>query len=65
MPKATAAQLAFVVGGEVYDSGGGEWLVMIYRPDGRLVVYSAAGVALYHGFAAFENGEPEATVDRW
>ena len=49
--------MADALGGEVWQSGGGIWLVIFRHPDGRMVVLSDDSVCEYESEAAFEVSE--------
>ena len=54
MDEHTAEQLATIVGGEAWQSGGGVYLVTVNRDDGALVVISGDAVCEYESDAEFE-----------
>ena len=56
--EATAAAL----GGETWHSGGGIWLVLIRRKDGKLVVVSDEAVCEYESQEQFDEGEATNTI---
>ena len=58
----TAMQVAKALGGEAWQSGGGIWLVLIRRLDGRLVVISDDVVGEYGSETDFDAGRAEKTV---
>ena len=58
----TAAQVAAILGGDAWQSGGGIWLVMIHRPDGVVVAVSDELVAEYAGDEAFERNQPTTVI---
>ncbi len=57
MDQQQANQLANVVGGAAWHSGGGIWLVMAHTADGGVVVYSDELIARYENDEAFGNGD--------
>lgn len=63
MDAEKAKQLAVLLGGEAWQSGGGMWLVLLKREDGKLVVVSDDAVAEYEDYEAFENGIADAEID--
>ena len=60
--ETTAPQVAQALGGEAWQSGGGIWLVLVRRKDGRLVVISDDVVGEYASEADFEAGKADKTV---
>jgi hypothetical protein len=56
MNENQAEALASIVGGEAWQSGGGIWLVTLYREDGKLVVFSGDAVCEYESEEAFDEG---------
>lgn len=62
MDSKTAEQLAAIVGGEPWQSGGGIWLVTVNRDDGKLVVFSGDAVCEYESDEAFDAGRPSKTI---
>lgn len=54
MDERTAEQLAVIVGGEAWQSGGGIWLVTLNRDDGSLVVFSGDAICEYESDGAFD-----------
>lgn len=56
MDARTAEQLATIVGGESWQSGGGIHLVTVNRDDGSLVVFSGDAIAEYENDEAFDAG---------
>lgn len=63
MDAEKAKQLAVLLGGEAWQSGGGLWLVLLKREDGKLVVISGDTVAEYEDYEAFENGIVDTEID--
>lgn len=57
MNEQQANALAAALGGYAWNSGGGIWLVLKERADGRLVVFSDEMVCEYAGAEAFHDGE--------
>jgi len=62
MDERTAEQLAAIVGGEAWQSGGGIWLVTVTRDDGSLVVFSGDAVCEYENDEAFDAGQAAKTI---
>jgi len=62
MDKRTAEQLAVLVGGEAWQSGGGIYLVTVNREDGSLVVFSGDAICEYENDEAFDAGRASATI---
>lgn len=58
----TAEQIAEAFGGETWQSGGGIWLVLIHRKDGRFVVISDDAVCEYASEKHFESGKADKSV---
>lgn len=62
MDERTAEQLAAIVGGEAWQSGGGIWLVTVNREDGTLVVFSGDAICEYESDEAFDAGRAAKTI---
>lgn len=62
MDERTAEQLAVIVGGEAWQSGGGIWLVTVNREDGSLVVFSGDAICEYDSDEAFDAGRASKTI---
>lgn len=62
MDERTAAQLASIVGGEAWQSGGGIWLVTVNRDDGTLVVFSGDAICEYESDEAFDAARASKTI---
>lgn len=62
MDEKTAEQLAAIVGGEAWNSGGGIWLVTVNRDDGSLVVFSGDAIAEYENEDAFDATQARKTI---
>lgn len=58
----TAEQVAKTLGGEAWQSGGGIWLVLIHRKDGKCVVISDDVVCEYATEADFDSGKADNRV---
>lgn len=57
MKEEQAAAVAEILGGEAWQSGGGIWLVLKRRSDGRLVLVSDESVCEYEDEQSFERNE--------
>lgn len=55
MDQQRADQLSKILGGDVWQSGGGIFLIIIKRQDGKLVVFSDEMVCEYENEAAFDD----------
>lgn len=62
MDEKTAEQLATIVGGEAWNSGGGIWLVTVNRDDGSLVVFSGDAIVEYENEDAFDAARASKTI---
>ncbi|MCK6484534.1 MAG: hypothetical protein L6R00_10425 [Phycisphaerae bacterium] len=62
MDERTAEQLAVIVGGEAWQSGGGIWLVTVNRDDSSLVVFSGDAICEYESDEAFDVGRASNTI---
>lgn len=62
MNEKQATIMAECCGGEPWQSGGGIWLVMIHRHDGRLVVISGDAICEYQDEDAFDRGDARTTI---
>jgi hypothetical protein len=62
MTEIQATSVAGAFGGNVYQSGGGIWLVLLQRADGELVVISDEAICLYDDEEAFERGDAKTTI---
>lgn len=62
MDERTAEQLAVIVGGEAWQSGGGIWLVTVNRDDGSLVVFSGDAICEYESDEAFDAGRASKSI---
>ena len=54
MDEQQATAVADALGGSAWNSGGGIWLVLLHRSDGKLVVISDEVVCEYENEQAFE-----------
>lgn len=57
LTESEVQRLAAVLGGEVWDSGGGVELIVIERPDGRVVAVSDEAVGEYADLDALTGGQ--------
>ena len=55
MTEEQANMVASVLGGDVWQSGGGIWLVVIHRSDGVIVTISDEVICEFPDEAAFEG----------
>ena len=62
MDEERAKLLADVLGGDVWDSGGGISLVLKRRADGKVVAISDEVVCVYENDEAMQDGKPLETV---
>lgn len=62
MDERTAEQLAAIVGGESWQSGGGIYLVTVNRDDESLVVFSGDSICEYENNEAFDAGRAIRTI---
>lgn len=62
MNEQEAKVIAEALGGEAWQSGGGIWLVIVRKPNGRLVVVSADAVCEYPHEIDFESGRAAVTI---
>ena len=62
MDQKTADQLAAIVGGESWQSGGGVHLVTVNRDDGSLVVFSGDAICEYENDDAFDKAKASKTI---
>ena len=58
----TAEQVAKTFGGEAWQSGGGIWLVMLTRNDGKVVAISEDCICQYASEQAFQNSLAESCI---
>jgi len=63
MDETKAKQLAELLGGEPWQSGGDIWLVVIRRADGKVVAISDEVVCEYADETALEGGEPDNSIN--
>jgi hypothetical protein len=62
MNESQAEQVAEALSGEVWQSGGDIWLVLLRKTDGKLVVISDEAVCEYDNEELFEKAKPAKTV---
>lgn len=62
MDERTAEQLAALVGGEAWQSGGGIYVVTVNRDNGSLVVFSGDAVCEYENDEAFDEVRATKTI---
>nr|WP_281722563.1 hypothetical protein [Nitrosomonas nitrosa] len=62
MDERTAEQLAAILGGEAWQSGGGIHVVTVNRDDGSLVVFSGDAICEYENDQAFDVGRASKTI---
>jgi len=60
--RTNSRQLATIIGGEAWQSGGGIYLVTVNRDDGSLVVLSGDTICEYENDEAFDAGRASKTV---
>lgn len=57
MTEEQANAIADALGGDSWQSGGGIYVVMLHRRDGRLIVLTDECVCEYENDEAFDNGQ--------
>jgi hypothetical protein len=62
MNEKQATSIADALGGETWQSGGDIWLVLLRKPNGRLVVVSDEAICEYDDEEAFDNAKASATI---
>jgi hypothetical protein len=62
MEERTAEQLAAIVGGEAWQSGGGIYLVTVTRDNGSLVVFTSDAISEYENEEAFDAGQASKSI---
>ncbi len=62
MDENTAEQLAAIVGGEAWQSGGGIWVVSVHREDGSLVVLGGDAICEYENDEALDASQAKQTI---
>ncbi len=58
MNEEQANSIANTLGGRVWQSGGGIWLVLFEKADGKLVVVSDEAICEYLSQAEFDRSKP-------
>jgi len=62
MTEDQANTVADIVGGDVWQSGGGIWLVVIHRRDGAIVTISDEVMCEFPNKQAFDDGAVGASI---
>ncbi len=62
MNEEQADAVAAALGGEAWNSGGGTYLVVLHRSDGKVVAISAEVVCVYADDDALQTDEPIESV---
>jgi hypothetical protein len=62
MSEKQAQAIAKALGGQAWQSGGGIWLVVFHREDGRVVAISEEVVCEYENEEAFDSGTPAQSI---
>ena len=62
MDEDRAKQIAEALSGETWQSGGGIWLVLLRRQDGKLVVISDEVVCEYDSEEQFDESKPSNSI---
>jgi len=62
MTEKQARDIAAALGGETWQSGGGVWLVILKRADGRAVAVSEEAVCEYRDLETLETGQPDKAI---
>lgn len=62
MDEQQATTIATALGGETWQSGGGIWLVLLRRSDGRVIAISDEVVCEYDDEDAVQNGRPRTSI---
>ena len=62
MDEEKAESLADVIGGDVWDSGGGMCLVLKHRSDGRIVAFSDEVICVYENEEALQEGKAAESI---
>lgn len=63
MDEEQAKAVAEALGGDVWDSGGGMWLAIFRRHDGKIVAITDEVVCEYEHGDALESGTPRLSVN--
>ncbi|HEX4286564.1 MAG TPA: hypothetical protein VHZ28_15835 [Terracidiphilus sp.] len=51
-----------ILGGDTWDTGGGLWLVLLRRGDGKVVAISDEAVNLYNDEEELQTGKPRESI---
>lgn len=62
MSEHQANALAEIISGEAWNSGGGVWLAVYWRGDGKYIVFSGDAVCEYDSEDAFDAGTASGTL---
>ncbi len=62
MDERQAQILANALGGDAWNSGGGIWLAVVRRSDGRIVAVSDEAVCEYASEGDLLTGQPESSI---
>ena len=62
MDEEKAEAVAEALGGETWEGGGGRWLVLFRREDGRLTVLSERSACEYDTWDDFDGGRASRTL---
>lgn len=62
MDESNAEAIAAILGGTVWNSGGGLHLVILKRADGRIVALSDESVCVYANDEELQNGQPVESI---
>ncbi len=62
MNEDNARTIAKILGGDVWDSGGGIWLVIRRRLDGKVAAMSDESVCIYENEEDLHSGQPSESV---
>lgn len=62
MDEIQATKIAEILGGEIWQSGGDIWLVVMRRKDGHIVVISDDAICEYMSETDFENSKANKSI---
>lgn len=62
MTEKQAIAIADALGGDTWQSGGGVWLVLFRRPDGRIVAITDEAICQYSSDQAFDEGRTDLKI---
>jgi hypothetical protein len=62
MDETKADALAEILGGDTWNTGGGLWLVLLKRADGKVVVISDEAVNLYGSEEELQTSQPTESI---